>query len=57
MADYRRTKFERRMKAYRDNQRKREQEAIEKPEEKEKTISNEDKERLIKLWQKMSKQK
>ena len=56
MADYRRSKFERRMKSYRDHQRKKEQESIEKPKEKEKTISNEDKERLIKLWQKMSNQ-
>lgn len=57
MADYRRSKFERRMKSYRDHVRKKEQESIEEPEEKAKNVSDEDKERLIKLWQKMSNQK
>ncbi|MDD3175627.1 MAG: hypothetical protein PHU51_04070 [Candidatus Nanoarchaeia archaeon] len=56
MADYRRTKFERRMKAYRDFQKKKEQESNEDTKE-ERTVSEEDKQRLIDLWNKMSNQK
>lgn len=54
MADYRRSKFERRMKAYRDHLKKKKQDSTEVEDEK-KQINEEDRQRLIELWKKSSK--
>ena len=54
MADYRRSKFERRMKAYRDHLKKNKQDSLEVEDEK-KQINEEDRQRLIELWKKGSK--
>lgn len=51
MADYKRSKFERRMKAYRDHLKKKKQYSTEVEDEK-KPISEEDRQRLIELWKK-----
>ena len=58
MPDYRRTNFERRMKAYRDHLRKKELDSKkEDVTEEEKQTSDEDKKKLIEMWQNMTKKK
>lgn len=57
MADHRRSKFERRMKAYRDHLRKKEQDSIQEVGEEKKQISDEDKKKLIEMWQNSTKKR